>query len=114
LYGAFLEPKRLKQKRFEAQLSRHSHLDEKIIEKHLQEYEEKPPKSVGAFQKHNNSTIAILFVPEDAFALVMQNAECNKINFMTLRGQTRRYGRGNIYSFSLLEELDEYDNRCGR
>lgn len=107
LYGVFLEPKRLKQRKFQALISRQLYLDEKVIEKYLHEYEETPPKSVGAFMRQNDATLAILFIPDDAFMLILQNAAANKINFMTLRGEILRYGRGNIFAYSFLEEQDE-------
>jgi hypothetical protein len=51
--------------------------------------------------------MAFLAVPQDAFALVFQNAQANKIKFMNLRGQKMRYGRGQIYRYYLQEEQDE-------
>jgi hypothetical protein len=107
LRGVFLEPSRLKEKKFEARLSRHPYLNKKFIEENLHRYEESPPKSVGAFLKQNLSIMAYLSIPEDAFALIQQNAAAHKINFMTLRGQNLRYGRGDIYSYSLQERQDE-------
>jgi hypothetical protein len=51
--------------------------------------------------------MAYVPIPEDAFALVLQNAMAKKINFMTLRGEKLRYGRGHIYGYSLQEERNE-------
>ena len=48
-----------------------------------------------------------LSIPEDAFALVLQNAMADKVKFMTLRGEKMRYGSGGIYYYSIQEELDE-------
>ncbi|HEY1984742.1 MAG TPA: hypothetical protein VGG85_04990 [Terracidiphilus sp.] len=107
LTGVFLEPAKLRQKRFQARLVRQEHLDKKTIGENLQRYEESPPKSVGGFSKLNLSIVAFLAIPEDAFALILQNAAAHKINFITLRGQKLRYGRGDIYGYSLQEEQDE-------
>jgi hypothetical protein len=107
LKGVFLEPRKLKEKTFEARFARRSHLDKKIIEEHLHRYEESPPKSVGGFTKQGHGIMAFLSIPEDAFTLVIQNAMANKIKFITLRGQKMRYGSGQIYYYSIQEELDE-------
>jgi hypothetical protein len=107
LSGIFLEPAKLRQKKFQARLVRQGHLDKRTIEEHLQRYEESPPKSVGGFLKQNLSIVAFLSIPEDAFALVLQNAAAHKINFMTLRGQKLRYGRGDVYGYSLQEQEEE-------
>lgn len=107
LIGVFLKPAPLRQKRFEARLARQAHLDEKTIGGHLHRYEESPPKSIGGFLKQNGSIVAYLSIPEDAFALVLQNAAAHKIKFMTLRGQKLRYGRGDVYGYSLQEQQDE-------
>ena len=107
LTGVCLEPVQLRQKTFEAHLARQEHLDKKIIEENLHRYEESPPKSIGGFLKQNASILAFLSIPEDAFALVLQNAAAHKIGFMTLRGQKLRYGHGDIYSYSLQEQQDE-------
>ena len=107
LRGVLLEPARLKEKKFEARIVRQPHLNEKTIEENLHRYEEAPPKSVGGFLGQNLSITAYLSIPEDAFALVLRCAAARKINFMTLRGQKLRYGRGDIYRYSLQEEQDE-------
>lgn len=107
LTGVFLEPAKLRQKKFEARLVLQAHLDRKTIEENLQRYEESPPKSVGGFLKQHLSILAVLPIPEDAFTLVLQNAAAHKINFMTLRGQKLRYGQGDIYGYSLQEQEDE-------
>jgi hypothetical protein len=107
LSGIFLEPARLKEKKFEARLAREAYLNKKTIEENLHRCAEAPPRAVGAFLKQNLSIMAFLYIPEDAFALVLQNAAARKINFVTLRGQKLRYGRGDIYRYSLQEEQDE-------
>ena len=107
LKGAFLEPAQLKEQKFEAHFTRRSHLNEKSIDEHLHRYEEAPPKSVGGFSKQGHCIAAFLAVPEDAFALIFQNAQANKIKFMTLRGQKLRYGRGQIHRYYLQEQQDE-------
>jgi hypothetical protein len=107
LSGVFLEPARLRQMKFQARFVRQGHLDKKIVDEHLQRYEESPPNSVGGFLKQNLSIVAFLSIPDDAFALIQQNAAAHKVNFMTLRGQKLRYGRGDIYGYSLQEEQDE-------
>jgi hypothetical protein len=107
LRGVFLEPRKLKDKRVETRLARQPHLDKKVIEENLHRYEESPPKSVGGFMRHGDYTMAYLSIPEDAFALVVQNAMAGKIKFMTLRGERMRYGSGDIYYYSIQEELDE-------
>ena len=107
LKGVFLEPRQLKEQKFEARFARRSHLDKKSIEENLHRYEESPPKSIGGFSKQGYCIMGFLGVPEDAFALVFQNALAHKIKFMTLRGQKLRYGRGQIYSYSLQEEPNE-------
>jgi hypothetical protein len=107
LKGVFLEPPKLKEQKFEARFTRRHHLDEKFIDENLHRYEESPPKSVGAFVKQGHAITGFLAIPEDAFALVFQNVVANKIKFMTLRGQKLRYGRGQIYQYSLEEEKDE-------
>lgn len=107
LTGVFLEPTKLKQKKFEARFARRAHLDKKTVEEDLQRYEESPPKSIGGFLRQSSSILAVLAIPEDAFALVLQNAVAHKINFMTLRGQKLRYGQGDIYGYSLQEQQNE-------
>lgn len=107
LSGVFLEPARLREKKFEARLAREAYLNKKTIEENQHRYAESPPRAVGAFLRQNLSIMAFLYIPEDAFALVLQNAAARKINFVTLRGQKLRYGRGNIYRYSLQEERDE-------
>jgi hypothetical protein len=107
LRGVFLEPAKLRQKKLEARFTRRAHLDKKAIEEDLRRYEESPPKSIGGFLKQDSSILAVLAIPEDAFALVLQSAMAHKINFMTLRGERLRYGRGDIYSYSLQEQQDE-------
>lgn len=105
--GVFLEPAKLRQRKFEARLRREAYLNKKSIEENLHRYEESPPKSVGVFLKQNLSTSAFLSIPDDAFALVLQSAAAHKINFITLRGQKLRYGHGSIYYYSLQEQQDE-------
>jgi len=107
LSGVFLEPAKLRQKKFQARLVRQEHLDKKTIGENLRRYEESPPKSVGGFSKLNLSIVAFLAIPDDAFALILQNAAAHKINFMTLRGQKLRYGHGDIYGYSLQEQQEE-------
>jgi hypothetical protein len=107
LSGVFLEPAKLRQKKLEAHLRREAFLDKKAIEENLHRYQESPPKSVGAFLRQGLSLAAFLSIPEDAFALILQNAASHKINFMTLRGQKLHYGHGKIYSYSLQEKPDE-------
>jgi hypothetical protein len=51
--------------------------------------------------------MAYVPIPDDAFALVLQNAAANKIKFMAIRGEKLRYGHGNIYEYSLKEEHGE-------
>jgi hypothetical protein len=48
-----------------------------------------------------------LGIPDDAFALAHQNAAAHKIKYLTLRGEKLRYGRGDIYRYSLQDEQDE-------
>ncbi len=106
LSGVFLEPAKLRERKFQARLVRQEHLDKKTIGEHLQRYEESPPKSVGGFSKLSLSIVAFLAIPDDAFELTLQNAAAHKINFMTLRGQKLRYGHGDIYGYSLQEEQE--------
>lgn len=107
LTGEFLEPRHLRERKFEARLERQSHLDKKTIDQNLHRYEESLPRSVGAFLKQNVSTMAFVSIPEDAFALVLHATAAHKIKFMTLRGQKLRYGDGLIYSYSLQEQREE-------
>lgn len=107
LKGVFIEPRKLKEKRLEARFVRQPHLNKETIEENLHRYEESPPKSVGGFLKQGHYIMAYLSIPEDAFALVLQNAMADKVKFMTLRGQKLRYGRGEIYYYSIQEEQDE-------
>jgi hypothetical protein len=107
LRGIFLAPAQLKGQKCEAHFTRRPHLNEKSIDENLHRYEEAPPKSVGGFSKQGHCIMAFLAVPQDAFALVFQNAQANKIKFMNLRGQKMRYGRGQIYRYYLQEEQDE-------
>jgi len=51
--------------------------------------------------------MAYLSIPEDAFALVLQNAIAGKIRFMTLRGPKMRYGSGKLFHYYIQEEQDE-------
>jgi hypothetical protein len=107
LKGVFLEPRKVKEKKLEAQLVRQPHLDKKFIDENLHRYQESPPKSVGGFLKQGDGIVAYLSIPEDAFALVLQNAIANKIRFMVIRGEKMRYGSGKIYDYSIQEEQDE-------
>jgi hypothetical protein len=107
LKGVFLEPANLRQRKFEALFSPKAHLNKKTIEENLHRYEESPQKSVGAFMKQNLSIVAVLSIPEDEIAIVLQNAAAHKINFVTIRGQKLRYGHGNIYDYSLQEQQEQ-------
>jgi hypothetical protein len=107
LTGEFLEPRHLRQRKFDARIERQPHLNKKTIEQNLHRYEESPPRSVGAFLKQDASTLAFVSIPEDVFTLVLQAAAAHKIKFMTLRGQKLRYGHGLIYEYSLQEQRDE-------
>ena len=84
-----------------------AHLDRKAIETDLHRFEESPPKCIGGFSRQDDGILGILAIPEDAFALAHQNAATRKINFMTLRGEKLRYGRGDIYRYSLQEQQEE-------
>ena len=107
LKGAILEPRRLKERKFEARFTRRPHLNQKTVEEDLHRYEEAPPQFIGGFYNQGKCIMAYVPIPEDAFALVLQNAVANKIKFMTLRGEKLRYGRGHIYGYSLQEEHNE-------
>ena len=107
LKGAILEPRRLKERKFEARFTRRPHLNQKAVEEDLHRYEEAPPQFVGGFYNQGKCIMAYVPIPEDAFALVLQNATANKIKFMTLRGEKLRYGRGHIYGYSLQGEHNE-------
>lgn len=107
LRGVFLEPKKVREKKLEVRFARQPYLDKRAIEEHLHRYEESPPKSVGGFMKQGDYIVAYLSIPEDAFALVLQNAMANKIKFMTIRGPKMRYGSGRIYHYYIQEQQDE-------
>jgi hypothetical protein len=107
LKGVVLEPRQLKERKFEARFTRRSHLNQKTVEEDLHRYEEAPPQFIGGFYNQGKCIIAYVPIPEDAFALVLQNAMANKIRFMTLRGEKLRYGHGHIYGYSLQEEHNE-------
>jgi hypothetical protein len=108
LRGAFLAPAKLKDRKCEARFVRRTHLDKKAIEEDLHRYQESPPKCVGGFSKQGDGILlAILAIPEDAFALAHQNAAARKIKFLTVQGERLRYGRGDIYHYSLQEVQEE-------
>jgi hypothetical protein len=107
LKGVLLNPANLRSKKCEVRLARHADLDSKIIKDNLKRYEDSPPRSVGCFLKQSAPILAYLSIPDDAFTLVLQNAAAHKINFMRLRGQKLRYGRGFIYGYDLQEQQDE-------
>lgn len=107
LRGVFLAPSKLRDRKCEARLVRRAHLDKKSIDQDLHHYEESPPKCIGGFSKQDDFILGILAIPEDAFALAHQNAAAHKIKFITLRGEKLRYGRGDIYRYSLQDEQDE-------
>jgi hypothetical protein len=107
LRGVFLAPGKLRGRKCEARFVRRAHLDKKAIEEDLHRFEESPPKCIGGFSKQDGGILGILAIPEDAFGLAYQNAAAHKIKFMTLRGEKLRYGRGDIYRYSLQEEQDE-------
>lgn len=107
LKGVFQEPKQLKGHRFEAHFTRRPHLNKEAIQKNLHRYEDDPPKSVGGFLRQNEYVMGFLSMPEDAYAMLHQNAMAGKLNFMTLRAQKLKYGRGQIYRYSLREEPEE-------
>ena len=102
-----MTPAKLRDRKCEARFVRRAHLDKKTIEEHLHRYEESPPKCVGGFSKQDGGIVGFLAIPEDAFALAHQNAAAHKIKFMTLRGEKLRYGRGDIYRYSLQEQQEE-------
>lgn len=107
LRGVFLKPSKLIERKFEARFVRQQHLDQSEIEKVQHRYQESPPKCVGGFSRQDQSILGILAVPDDAFALVLQCAVAHKIKFVNLRGEKLRYGRGDIYYYSLHEEQEE-------
>jgi hypothetical protein len=108
LQGVVLEPRKVKDRNFEARFTRRAHLDQKAVEENLHRYEEAPPRFIGGFHTQGKHRLmAYVPIPDDAFALVLQNATANKIKFMTLRGEKLRYGHGHIYSYSLQEKQDE-------
>jgi hypothetical protein len=84
LKGAILEPRRLKERKFEARFTRRPHLNQKTVEEDLHRYEEAPPQFIGGFYNQGKCIMAYVPAPEDAFALVLQNAMANKIKFMTV------------------------------
>jgi hypothetical protein len=106
LRGVFLKPSKLIERKFEARFVRQQHLDQSEIEKVQHRYQESPPKCVGGFSRQDQSILGILAVPDDAFALVLQCAVAHKIKFVHLRGEKLRYGRGDIYYYSLHEEQE--------
>lgn len=107
LRGVFLKPAKLRERKFEARFVRQRHLDQREVEKVQHRYQESPPKCVGGFSRQGQSILGILAIPDDAFALVLQNVAAHKVKFMNLRGEQLRYGRGDIYHYSLLEEQKE-------
>ena len=107
LRGVFLTPAKLRDRKCEARFVRRAHLDKKAIEENLHRYQESPPKCVGGFSKQDDGILGILAIPDDAFALAHQNAATHKIKFMTLRGEKLRYGRGDIYRYSLQGEQEQ-------
>jgi hypothetical protein len=107
LLGVFLKPAKLRARKFKARFVRQQHLDKSEVEKVQPRYQESPPKCVGGFSRQDQSILGILAIPDDAFALVLQNAVAHKIKFVNLRGEKLRYGRGDIYHYSLHEEQEE-------
>ena len=107
LRGVFLEPKKVREKKLEVRFVRKPHLEKRAVKENLHRYEESPPRSVGGFMKQGNYIMAYLSIPEDAFALVLQNAIAGKIRFMTLRGLKMRYGSGKLFHYYIQEEQDE-------
>lgn len=107
LRGVFLKPAKLIERKFEARFVRQQHLDKSEIEKVQHRYQESPPKCIGGFSRQDQSILGILAIPDDAFALVLQNVAAHKIKFMNLRGEKLHYGRGDIYHYSLHEEEEE-------
>ncbi|MFZ0744756.1 MAG: hypothetical protein WAM85_10115 [Terracidiphilus sp.] len=107
LRGVFLEPKKVREKKLEVRFVRKPHLEKRAVKENLHRYEESPPRSVGGFMKQGNYIMAYLSIPEDAFALVLQNAIAGKIRFMTLRGPKMRYGSGKLFHYYIQEEQDE-------
>jgi hypothetical protein len=107
LRGVFLAPAKLKDRTCEIRFVRRAHLDKQAIEKDLNRYQESPPECVGGFSKQGDGFWGVLAMPEDAFALAHQNAVAHKIKFITLLGEKLRYGRGDIYWYSLREEQEE-------
>lgn len=107
LRDVFLAPAKLRDRKCEARFVCRPHLDKRAIEEDLQRYEELPPKCVGGFSKQDDGVLGIFAIPENAFGLTHQNAAAHKINFVSLRGEKLRYGRGDIYRYSLQEQQDE-------
>jgi len=104
LRGVFLKPAKLRERKFEARLVRQQHLNQSEVEKVQHRYQESPPKCVGGFSRQDQSILGILAIPDDAFAVVLQNVVAHKTRFMNLRGEKLSYGRGDIYHYSLHEE----------
>lgn len=107
LRGLFLAPEKLRDRKCEVRFVRRGHLDQKSIEEDLRHYEESPPQCIGGFSKQDGGILAVLAIPQDAFALAHQNAAAHKIKFVSLRGEKLRYGSGDIYRYSLREEQEE-------
>ena len=60
-----------------------------------------------AFQSKTLDSWVSWQFPKTRSRSLMQNAAAHKIKFMTLRGEKLRYGRGDIYRYSLQEEQEE-------
>jgi hypothetical protein len=72
LKGVVLEPRQLKERRFEARFTRRHHLNQKTVEEDLRRYEEAPPQFIGGFYNQGKCIVAYVPIPEDAFVFVLQ------------------------------------------
>ena len=62
---------------------------------------------VGGFSKQDAGIHGIFGNSRRCVCARHQNAAAHKIKFMTLRGEKLRYGRGDIYRYSLQEEQEQ-------
>jgi hypothetical protein len=66
-------------------------------------------KPVGYISYRGADYSANLFIPSDAFALVLQAFTANKYRFVSIHGNKSAYGEVMVRSFMLLESMEEPD-----
>lgn len=102
LRGKLIVPSRIKAETVQAVLMPRRIADD-------DRYEAPEPKSVGSVSLHRGRFEALLSMPSDALAPVLQMLIAEKFRFIDLHGHRLRYGSAIIRSYRLEMNIDEED-----